>query len=100
MKKKKTQDIELLFSCSSLIPPPSSLFLASSIRQHRFDALLIAFGDQRVDVELTLPLISLLGQDMSSMRVPALDLPRRRQAESLGRALMCFEFRHHYPLMI
>ncbi len=48
--------------------------LASSVRQHAFDALLVAISDEGVDIQKTLPLICFLGQDVARVRMPALDL--------------------------
>jgi len=64
-------------------------FLVSSVRQHSLNALFIAIGNQHVNIEVTLPLVSLFGQDVSRMRVAALDLAGRGHAKSLGRAFVC-----------
>ena len=65
-------------------------FLISSVWQHPLDALLIALSYHHIDIQIPFPLVSLLGQDMSRMRMAAFDLAGRGDAKSLGRSLMGF----------
>ena len=64
--------------------------LISSVGQHRLDALLIAFGNDCVNIQLALTFVRLLGQNVAGVAVAALNLSRRGKAKTLGRALMCF----------
>ena len=75
--------------------------LIATVRQHRHHAVVISFGNERVDIQLTFSLVRLLGQYVSRMRVASLDLPGGREPHSLGRTFVCFKFRHNlflYPL--
>jgi hypothetical protein len=76
------------------------LHLISSVRQHSLDPIDIAIGDQYVNIQISLPLIRFLGQDVSRMRMAAFDLTGRGHAESLCRAFMCFQFCHYCSLPI
>jgi hypothetical protein len=68
----------------------SKIVLIATVRQHALDTFLIAFGNQHVNIKMTLPLVSFLRQDVTRMRVAALNLAGRSEAKSLRRAFMCF----------
>src|SRR5215813_14360439 len=72
-----------------------SHLLFAAVRQHSHDAFKIVFGNERVDVELTFTLRRLLGQDVSRVRMTALDLAPGGRAKTLRGAFMCFEFWHN-----
>ena len=76
------------FHPSSFIPHPSEL--VSSVRQHRLDALLIGSRYQTVNIKQSLPLVGFLGQDVTRVRMAALDLSSRGQAKTFRRTFMCF----------
>jgi hypothetical protein len=61
-----------------------------SVRQHSLNSFLIAFGHQPIDIEKSLSLIRLFGQDVARMRMAALDLAGSGHAKSLRRAFVCF----------
>jgi hypothetical protein len=90
--------MKLTISASAFILEPTlilhplilHLCLVSSVRQHRFDSLLVGFRHQRVNVEQTLSLVLFLGQNMARMRMAALDLSGGGQTKTLGRTLVCF----------
>jgi hypothetical protein len=63
--------------------------LIPSVRQHSLDAFLIAFRNQDIDIQIPFSLVRLLGQDMTRMRMAALDLASRGGAESLRSAFVC-----------
>jgi hypothetical protein len=60
------------------------------IRQHPLDSFLIAFGHQYVYIQVALPLIGLLSQYVTRMRMAPLYLPARGRAKTFRRSLMCF----------
>jgi len=64
--------------------------LIPSVGQHSLDALLIAIAHHYIDVEISLSLIRFLGQDVTRMRVSALDFPGRGNAKTLRGAPVCF----------
>jgi hypothetical protein len=64
--------------------------LVSSVRQHRFHALLICGRNQTINVEQSFPLVAFFRQNMTGMRMTAFDLAGRSQAKSFRRTLMCF----------
>jgi hypothetical protein len=64
--------------------------LFSSVRQHSSDSLEITVGNQHVDVQISLSLISFLGQDVARMRVPAFDLASGGNPKTFGRPFMSF----------
>jgi len=64
--------------------------LIPSVRQHSLDSFLIAFAHHYIDIEMSLSLIRFFGQDVTRMRVAALDLAARGGAKSLRRASMRF----------
>jgi hypothetical protein len=64
--------------------------LISSVRQHSLDAFLITFRDHDIDIEISLSLIRLLGQDVTRVRMAALNLAGRGRAKSLRRAFVGF----------
>jgi hypothetical protein len=64
--------------------------LIPSVGQHSLDPLLIAFAHHYIDVEISLSLIRFLGQDVTRMRVAALDFAGRGGAKSFRCASMCF----------
>jgi hypothetical protein len=66
---------------SSLIP---------SVRQHSLDAFLIAFGNYSVDIQQPFSLVCFLRQDVTSVRMAALDLASGRQAKAFRGASVCF----------
>src|ERR1044072_1605184 len=70
-----------------------------TVRQHALDPFLIAFRDHYIDVEIALSLVRLFRQDVTRMRVAALDLACRGDAKSLGRAFVCFQFWHNCSLL-
>jgi hypothetical protein len=51
---------------------------------------MISLGDQRIDIEVPLPLIRFLRQYVTRMRVTTLNLAGSRSSKPLRRALMCF----------
>jgi hypothetical protein len=51
---------------------------------------MVCLGNERIDVQLTLSLVRLLGQYVSRMRVASLDLSGRCQPHSLGCTFVCF----------
>ena len=55
---------------------------------------MIRFGHKHIDIEMTFPLISLLRQNVTRMRMATLDFPRGSQAHSLRCTLMGLEFWH------
>src|SRR5262245_29028325 len=69
--------------------------LFAAVRQHRHHALVVVFGNECVDVELTFTFRRLLGQNVASVRMTAFDLTSGGRAKSLRGALMCFEFWHN-----
>jgi hypothetical protein len=82
-------------ACGSTVKPmlhPSSfiLHLISSVRQHRFDSLLVCFCNQTVNVEQSFPLVALFCQNMARVRVTTFDLTGRGNSKALRRTLMCF----------
>jgi hypothetical protein len=51
-------------------------------------------GDEHVNVQVTLSLVSFLRQYVPRMGMATLDLSRSRQPKSLGCPFMCFQFWH------
>src|SRR5262245_36595051 len=74
-----------------------ALNLISSVRQHSLDSFLVAFRHHHVDIQMTLSLIGLLGQDVTRMRMAALNFAGRGRAKTLRRSPMCFQFWHIAP---
>jgi hypothetical protein len=64
--------------------------LVSSVRQHSSDTIHVAIRDQNVNVQMSLPFIRFLRQDVARVRMAAFDLARGGNAKSLRRAFMCF----------
>ena len=69
--------------------------LIAAVRQHRHHPLMIGVGNEHVDIQMTFPLVGLLGQNVSRMRMAAFDLAGRRQPKALRSTLVCFQFRHN-----
>jgi len=65
-------------------------YLVAAVRQHVGHALVIGLGDEDVDVEMTFTLVRLLGQDVSRVRMAALNLSGGGQAKPLRRTFVCF----------
>ena len=63
--------------------------LVSSVWQHRYDAIMVRRGNEHIDIQLTLSLVSLLRQYVPRMRMAALDLTASRQPESLRCSFVC-----------
>jgi len=55
---------------------------------------MIRVGDEYIDIEMALSLVSLLRQNVPRMRMAPLDLSGCRQTKSLRRTLVRFKFRH------
>jgi hypothetical protein len=72
------------------------LHLVAPVGQHILNTTLISFRHQNINIELSLSLVGFLGQDMTRVRMTALDLPGRGYPKTLGRTLVCFKFRHDY----
>jgi len=68
----------------------TQFLLISPIRQHAFDTLLVALSDYTVNIQQALSLVSLLGQDVTRMRMSALNLASGSQAKTFRRAFVCF----------
>src|SRR5829696_7169933 len=68
--------------------------LIPAVGQHRHHAIMISLGDEHVDVQVTLSLISLLRQYVARMRMSPFDFSSRRQAHSLGRTFVGLKFGH------
>ena len=66
------------------------LLLIAAVRQHIHHAFVVRRRNQHVDVQVALPLISLLRQYVTRMRVASFDLAARRQAKALRGAFVCF----------
>ena len=64
--------------------------LITSVRQHPFDAFLIAFGYQAIDIQIAFTLAGLFRQDVTSVAVAAFEFARSCRAKTLGRAFVCF----------
>jgi hypothetical protein len=64
--------------------------LVSSVGQHLLNPLLVALGNYRIDIEITFSLASFLSQDMTCVRMSALEFARPRRAKTLCRTFMCF----------
>jgi hypothetical protein len=64
--------------------------LVSSIRQHFHYTIMVRLGDEHVDIKLPFSLVGFLGQNMSRVGVPALDLAGSGNSEPFGCALVCF----------
>jgi len=60
----------------------------SAVGQHRHHAIMIRLGDEHIDVQVTLSLVSLLRQYVSRMRMAPLDFSGGRQPHSLGRTFV------------
>ena len=66
------------------------LLLIAAVRQHIHHALVVRRRNQHVNVQVALPLIGLLRQYVTGMRVASFDLAARRQPKSLGCTFVCF----------
>ena len=55
---------------------------------------MVRLGDEHIDVEMALSLVSFFCQYVPRMRMATLDLSGGRQPHALGRAFMSFEFWH------
>jgi hypothetical protein len=60
----------------------------------------VSLGNERIDIQVTLPLVCLLRQYVSCMRVAALDLSSRGQPYSLGCTFVCFQLWHNRFLVV
>jgi hypothetical protein len=65
-------------------------FLLPSVGQHRFHTILVAFGNQGVEIQIPFPLIGFLGQNVARVRMPAFEFAAGSRTKPLGRALVCF----------
>ena len=70
------------------------MLLVSSVWQHRYDAIMVRRGNEHIDIQLTLSLVSLFCQYVPRMRMATLDLSRSRKPESLGSTFVRFKFWH------
>ena len=61
---------------------------------------MIRLGNQHVDIEMALSLISLLRQYVPRMRMAPLDFSGRRQAHSLGRTFVGLKFGHNCSFLL
>jgi hypothetical protein len=77
---------------SELLPFTFLLFtlLVSSVWQHFLNPLLVAFGNQRVNIEIAFSLARLFRQDMTGVRMSAFEFAAGGRAKTLCRAFMCF----------
>ena len=64
--------------------------LIPSVRQHLFDAFLIAFGYQNVNIKIAFTFIRFLGQNMAGVRMSAFEFAARCRTKTLRRPFMCF----------
>jgi hypothetical protein len=77
----------------NLYETDSALF--SAVWKHRFDTLLIAFGNQRVNVKQALTLRGLFRQNVARVRMAALDFAGRGRPKPFGRPPVSFKLRHN-----
>ena len=56
---------------------------------------MVRLGNEHIDVQKTLSLVSLFRQYVPRMRMPTLDLAASREPESLRSTFVCFEFWHY-----
>ena len=61
---------------------------------------MIRLGDEHIDVQVTLSLVSLLRQYVSRMRMATLDFSSGRQAHSLCCTLVRFKFWHELTSLL
>src|SRR5689334_11730539 len=71
--------------------------LIAAVRQHIHHAFVVRRRNQHVDVQVALPLIRLLRQYVTGMRVASFDLAALRPPKALGGALVCSSFWHSSP---
>src|SRR5262245_4442706 len=74
--------------------------LLAAVGQHRHHAFEVIFGNERVNIELTLTFRRLLGQNMTRVRMTAFDLSRGGRAKTLRGAFMGFEFWHNSSIKL
>jgi len=60
----------------------------------------VRLGDEHIDIEVALSLVSLLRQYVPRMRMATLDLSVGRQPHALGRAFVRFKFWHDSLFLI
>jgi hypothetical protein len=68
--------------------------LIPTVRQHRHHAIVIRFGDEHIDIQVTLSLIGLLRQYVPRVRMATFDLAGGSQAHPFRGTLVCLEFWH------
>ncbi len=64
------------------------------VRNHAFDFRRIGIAHQSAFAQLLLPPLAFRGQDVAQVGMSALHLSAGGLFEALGRAFMCFQFRH------
>jgi isocitrate dehydrogenase kinase/phosphatase len=74
--------------------------LIPTVRQHRHHTLVIGFGYEHIDIEMALPLISFLRQNVPRMRMATLDFSRGCQPHSLGCTFVRFKFWHELTSLL
>jgi hypothetical protein len=67
-----------------------AVLLVSSVRQHSSDPLEVAVRNQNINIQISLPLVGFLRQDVARVRMAPLDLTGGRNAKTLCRSFMCF----------